>query len=297
MGTIITGSAVCMDSVDSSIELSVTAGERCIEMAGVDPGKVDLLINIGVYRDDNIMEPAIAPLVQKRLGLNNDPCSGNIGTHTFSFDLLNGACGFLNAVQVADASLRCGTAKNVLILSSDVHPSKHSDGSFPFRHMGAAVLLSYDPDGSRGFRDVIYRTAGNGSGGFSAYADTDRYGTSGRSSMIFITEDDYLEQLGDMAAETAREYIRSANIDPSGVKFLVTTQQGKGMAGKIYKASGLNGKSRPVEIHEQFGDTHTSCLSLGFHTIAAEGLVEKYDQVLFVAAGSGLSSACAAYVA
>jgi len=37
MGTIITGSAVCMDMTDSSIELSVAAGERCIKNAGIDP--------------------------------------------------------------------------------------------------------------------------------------------------------------------------------------------------------------------------------------------------------------------
>ncbi|MBN1497571.1 MAG: hypothetical protein JXA07_12415 [Spirochaetes bacterium] len=296
MGTIITGSAVCTDMTDSSIELSVAAGERCIKNAGIDPRTVDLLINIGVYRDDNIMEPAIAPLVQKRLGLNNDPCGGDLNVRTFSFDLLNGACGFLNAVQVADASLRCGMAANVLILSSDVHPSKSVNETFPFKHIGAAVLLSYDPNGDRGFRDIIYRTAANGSGGFSAYADTIKYGTAGRSSLTFVTDEDYLERLGDMAADTVREYIYSKRIDPSGVKFLVTTQQGKGLAEKIYRAAGLNGSGRAIDLHDEFGDTHTSSLSLGFHTIASGGLVQERDQVLFVAAGSGLTSACAAYV-
>lgn len=297
MGTIISASGICTDPVMSSITLAARAGEQCIAMAGIDRQDIDMLINIGVYRDDNIMEPAIAPLIQKRLGLNNDPLSGNMARQTFSFDLINGACGFLNAVQTADAFLSCGTAHNVLVISSDTHPSQKQTEEFPFGHIGAAVLLTHCPDEDRGFRNILYKTSGNEYQGFSAYADIARFGSTGRSCMTFVTEEGYLEKLGGMAAETVREYMARSGDGSSHLKFLLTTQQSSGFSKKIYDAAGLNSGSRPVDLYEKYGDSHTSSLSLGYHTLASEGLVMKNDRLLFVAAGSGLTSACTVYVA
>jgi 3-oxoacyl-[acyl-carrier-protein] synthase-3 len=54
----------------SSVELAARAARRAIEAAGCEASEIGLLVSVGVYRDQNICEPAIAPFVQRRIGLN-----------------------------------------------------------------------------------------------------------------------------------------------------------------------------------------------------------------------------------
>ena len=80
--------AVCDDPEEfSSVNLAVRAGESCIAGFSQDRGEIDLLINIGVYRDRNIIEPAMSSLIQRELRLNNDPLATDMEKTTFSFDL------------------------------------------------------------------------------------------------------------------------------------------------------------------------------------------------------------------
>src|SRR5262245_22995012 len=126
-----------------SIEHAVSAGQQVLEQAGIDPGEVDVLINVGVYRDGNVVEPANSALIQLGLDMHLDYEAGS-GRSTFSFDLRNGACGVLNAVHAASALLATGTAAKVLIVSSDAHPGGVEAADpirFPFTAAGAAWLL------------------------------------------------------------------------------------------------------------------------------------------------------------
>ena len=60
---------------------------------------VDMLINAGIYREDNMGEPALAALIQEDIGANRgQPPIGGHGT--FSFDLMNGTCGVISAIQL-----------------------------------------------------------------------------------------------------------------------------------------------------------------------------------------------------
>ena len=64
-----------------------------------------MLINAGIYRDRNMAEPALAALIQADIGAHpEDPHPDSHGT--FSFDVANGVCGVLTALQIADGFLR-----------------------------------------------------------------------------------------------------------------------------------------------------------------------------------------------
>ena len=69
------------------------------------PNDLDLLVNAGLYRDRNLGEPALASMIQEDVRRHpEDPHPGGHGT--FSFDVANGACGVLTALQIADRFLR-----------------------------------------------------------------------------------------------------------------------------------------------------------------------------------------------
>ena len=137
MATIIKASYASPSGPPSSIGMAVFAAQNCLAEAGLPPQDIDLLINIGVFRDDNIIEPAMAPLIQKQLGMNLDPVrKGCLQRTTLSFDINDGECGFHTAVHVADAFFKSGSAKYALIVAGDIHPSKTASPRFPVSKRG-----------------------------------------------------------------------------------------------------------------------------------------------------------------
>ncbi|MFW0793757.1 hypothetical protein AAFP30_08100 [Gordonia sp. CPCC 205515] len=128
-----------VDDGTSAIDLAARAGRAAMADAGVDT--VDVLIHVGVYRDDNIVEPAVAALIQKKIGIGLDYRPGD--HHLYSFDLMNGACGVLTAMSVGGALLATG-ASTVLITAADAHPGGDAadrSPDFPYTPTGAAVLI------------------------------------------------------------------------------------------------------------------------------------------------------------
>src|SRR5574340_1064311 len=114
----------------SALHLAVKAGRDALAAAGRSPCDVDLLINAGIYRDRSLGEPALAPLIQAGIGINaGDPRPDSTGT--LSFDVANGSCGVLTALQIADGFLHAGTVQTVLVVTSDADPGHGLAPRFP----------------------------------------------------------------------------------------------------------------------------------------------------------------------
>ena len=68
--------------------LADAAARTCLAHAGREPGDVDMLINAGIYREDNMGEPALAALIQEDIGANlGQPPIGGHGTFSFDQDV------------------------------------------------------------------------------------------------------------------------------------------------------------------------------------------------------------------
>src|SRR6266540_3726000 len=137
----------------SARKLADDAIRTSVARAGVTTNDIDLLLNAGLYRERILGEPALAALIQTDVGANpEDPHDGRHGT--FSFDVANGTCGPLTALQIADGFLRAGTVQHALIVASDADPGRGLAPRFPFAASGAAVGCRWDDDGGGlvGFR-------------------------------------------------------------------------------------------------------------------------------------------------
>ena len=120
--------------------LANDAARTCFSLAGRRPSDVDMLINVGMYREDNMGEPALAAIIQEDIGANlGHPPTG--GSGTFSFDLLNGACGVLTALQIESGLLQSGVIKLGAVVSSDVQPELENPRAHFLRPAGGAMLL------------------------------------------------------------------------------------------------------------------------------------------------------------
>jgi 3-oxoacyl-[acyl-carrier-protein] synthase-3 len=293
MGAVIKAAGASTDpAIASSILHAAAAGRECIKKAGIGVDDIELLINVGVYRDSNMMEPAMAALIQRELSMGLDYVKHPLPTPTASFDLMNGACGLLNAVQVAGAFLKLGKARNVLIVSSDAHPSNKPSPDFPYACLGAALLLSPGARDEQGFGKLrVLAPAGEDVGLEGAFALDQP--TGGRTRLQLRKHPDYERRLLDLAATCAAEYVEAEKLDLSRT-LLITSQPVPDFGAQLAKRLSMN-EANSTRVTGIDGDPHTSALALGYLRAAAAGRLEGYDQLLFVAAGAGLTSACTVY--
>jgi len=92
----------------ASSDLAAEAGRRAIEAAGITAGDLDLII-VATSTPDMVF-PSTATMVQNKLGTAGCP----------AFDVQAVCSGFIYALTVADSMIRAGSARNALVIGSEV---------------------------------------------------------------------------------------------------------------------------------------------------------------------------------
>ncbi len=225
---------------ESSIDIASAAASDCLERSDIDKRDVRFLLNIGIHRDKNIVEPAVASLIQKKAGLNLNPRSRQmkLGHGTLSFDVLHGKCGFIYAVQIIDGFFKSGICDNAIIVSSDVHPSGRNEPGFPYTPSGGAMLLEKCPD-DKGFKNFMFQTSREGSEGLQQYVDTMAYGSNVRKKMTIEFEDDYESRLKTFTLECMRQYIDKFKVNLLNINHIITSTISNLWGEKIVNALGF----------------------------------------------------------
>lgn len=196
----------------SSVELAGRAARDCLDQTGLSPSAVGVLVNVGVYRESNTFEPALAALVQKEVGISLDylvdPAAG------FSFDLMNGACGVLNAVQVGQSLLATGSTERLLVTAADVHPGGDArrDPDYPYADLAGALLLERSADPDAGFGPVRHYTA-DGPTDTEGYLDTAAMGAEGRTLITVRRSPDHDRRRAELAATAVADYAAAYGLD------------------------------------------------------------------------------------
>jgi 3-oxoacyl-[acyl-carrier-protein] synthase III len=89
--------------------LATAASQQAIERAGLTPKDIDLIVLATLSPDFNF--PGTGVFVQRSLGLKDIPC----------IDIRQQCTGFIYGLSIADAYIRTGAFKNVLVIGAEVH--------------------------------------------------------------------------------------------------------------------------------------------------------------------------------
>ncbi|AUM12800.1 beta-ketoacyl-[acyl-carrier-protein] synthase family protein [Ketobacter alkanivorans] len=295
MGTIIKSAAVITDNGFSAIKNATQASIKCLESAGISPDEVGLLINAGVCRDDNIMEPSIASLIQKDLSMGLDLSAENPDQSTLSFDVVNGACGFLNAVNIADSFLKNRTVRYALVVCGDAHPSRTDHAEFPYVAVGAAALLQLGAD-DKGFQGFGYISNDNHTpSSVSTFGRVLDFGDQGRNKINWEFDDNHLQTFGALNIELINQYLddhQSPQID-----FLLGSDLAPGFSTQVCEQSQLaQQNTRAMELFKLLqGDAHSATSIAAYDQLQNEITDLSGRTALFSAVGSGDASVCALY--
>ena len=279
--------------------LADAATRTCLAQAGKEPGDVDMLINAGIYREDNMGEPALAALIQEdiRANLGQPPIGGR---GTFSFDLLNGICGVISAIQLESGLLRSGVIRLGAIVASDVDPNlKNSRAAF-LRPAGGAMLLGWD-DSLAGFTDFYMETFPEYEGLFmSGLVWQERHGhrvpqrATGQHQMVIEEKPGYQARLADCAEEVIRRFLRRLGMGLDEIDLLVPAPFSPDFLDTLRARLGVP-SDRVAYITEDLEGAYTAGPIAALQAAIRSGRLGEARNTLMLAAGAGITVALALY--
>ncbi len=288
MPTTIEGASVVMGGFrrrHSALRLAVAASRAALERSGLARREVDLLINAGIYRDRILGEPALAPLIQDDAGLDSgDPQPG--GSGTFSFDVSNGPCGVLNALQIADGFLRSATIRAALVVASDADPGRGLAPHFPFRPVGAAAVCRWTGE-ERGLIGFAWRDVPDGGSSFRSTVTFD----DGSNTLAVVEEPAFAEAAGEAAGAAAAEVLERHGASVATIDLVVAAPARPLFVKVLAEAVGLGEEW----IVTGEAGAHTAGLLAALEKAERSGLTRPGGLVLLVCGGAGVTAGAALY--
>jgi len=263
----------------------------------VDPHDLDLLVNVGVFRERGLGEPALAALIQEDIGANlGHPPIGGHGT--FSFDLDNGACGVLTGAHLVRGFLESGAIRWGLVVASDSGPDPVHADHMPYAESGGALLLEW-AEATPGL--VAHRAAtfpefeglAQSCWSWQPRARLRAHGREGHNTLVVTEKPGYHARAADCAADVSREFLSAHDLTTGDVDLLIATHA-PGFADAVADRLDLP-HSRVLHVAEDMSTAHTAEPVAAIETAMRQGRWGDAHNVLLVSACAGISVAVSLY--
>jgi 3-oxoacyl-[acyl-carrier-protein] synthase-3 len=269
---------------ESTTELTTQASLKAIEMAGISPKNLDMIV-VGTVTPDRQF-PSAACMVQEALNAQN----------AMAFDVSAGCTGFLYALSAADNAIRSGTCGTALVvgverLSTILNWRDRKTCVLLGDGAGAVVVASTREEGgilsthlkSDGrFWELLYSYYG------SSYTPEILQGIDIKPFQLSMDGNRLFKQAVKCLSSIANEALEHNSISSEDIGLLVPHQANI----RIIKATAKNLRV-PMErvytnIH-RYGNTSSASIPIALDEANREGLLSKGDYVLLVSFGAGLT--------
>jgi 3-oxoacyl-[acyl-carrier-protein] synthase-3 len=270
-------------------EFALAAARNALEMAGVAPKNIDLIICATVTPDVPI--PATACLLQHRLGCQ----------HAAAFDMQAGCSGFIYGQSVAKQFIVSGRCRNVLVVGAELL-SKFLDWSdrttcVIFADGAGAVVMS---EGSlpRG----ILASALHSDGSMSDFISMEGGGSKHPASEDTVARGmHFIRMRGNETFKIAvrsledvsREVLEAAGLTPNDVSWFIPHQANQRIISAVGERLGIPPERCYVNI-DRYGNTSAASIPIALDEAVRAGKVQSGDIILMAAFGAGLTWAASA---
>jgi 3-oxoacyl-[acyl-carrier-protein] synthase-3 len=281
-----------------SLALADEAARKCLARGHRTAADIDLLINAGIYREDNLAEPALAAMIQEDIGANpgHPPRQGAHGT--FSFDVANGGCGVLTALELLDGFVRSGTIQTGLVVASDSDPGKSE--SFPFPAVGGAMLVRPTSD-AEGFVDFAFETFAEANRG--AFASTISWHEKkwhlplsklGKNVLTVAQGDGYEARAIDCAEQATRRFLARHVLGARTLDLAILSESPVGFARGLTTRLGFVPEC-VAYVADALRGAHTASPIAALDAAIESGRFAAARTILFVTVGAGIVVGLALY--
>jgi 3-oxoacyl-[acyl-carrier-protein] synthase-3 len=261
--------------------MAAAAARAALTHAGIDASAVDAIIVATSTPDEAF--PATAVRVQAALGI----------TRGFAFDVAAACSGFVYALATADAFIRCGTAKTVLVIGSEVYSRilnwQDRTTCVLFGDGAGAVLLRAGECGSgRGGRGILStHLHSDGRLGDILYVDG-AVGRADRPGHLVMNGKEVFRHAVNRLSESVDEALAANGLDRSAVDWLVPHQANLRIVDAIGRRLGLP-PDRVVVTVDRHANTSAASIPLALDEAHRDGRLRAGQLILLSALGGGLT--------
>ncbi len=272
---------------ESATSLAAIAVQHALAQANIPVSRIDGIIMATLIPDQPV--PSMASALARQLDIHR----------VLAFDL-NAACsGWLYALEVGRALIRCGTAQNLIVVTAELlsritNPQDH-DTAFLFGDGAGAAILTSAPGGHRLSRIGLAGDAGQ-------FDSIQRPGGGARKPMPDPTGYDldhfYLQMDGPAVfkhailgfAEQIEETLRRESLRPEDIAWVVPHQANERILKAVSKRVGIPYEKFVMTI-AKYGNTSAASVSMALGWAAEEGIFASGDKIIFCSVGAGLTFA------
>jgi 3-oxoacyl-[acyl-carrier-protein] synthase-3 len=267
-------------------DLATPASERALEMAGLSPKKLDIII-VGTSSAD-MLTPSAACILQHRLGAKN----------AVAFDI-NAACpGFIYGLAVAQKFMQDGSHRHALVVGGEIISNRidYKDRAtcVLFGDGAGAVILGH----SNGRRDgEILTTHLHSDGNLWGLLHVPGGGSRIPPSYQMLDEGlQYLKMQGNEVykyavrtmVEAARNTMESKGITSQEIDWFIPHQANMRIMEVVAKRLGIPLQKVIVTVHK-YGNTSAASIPTALDEAVRSGKIRRGDLILVNSFGAGFT--------
>lgn len=282
------------DAEETTAYLGLQASKKAIESAGLTAKDIDYIVFATLSPDYYF--PGCGVLLQEMLGCDT------IG----ALDVRNQCSGFVYAMSVADAFIKVGQYKNILVVGVEIHSfgldftDRGRGVSVIFGDGAGAIVLSASEDDSvQGILATNMHSEGKYADELCTKFPGTKYGWSVRLKNepdAIPDEEIYPHMNGNFVfkhavtrfPETIHEALEKAGKKVEDLDLLIPHQANKRIAQYVQQQLGLPDEKVMVNI-EKYGNTTAASIPIALSEAIEEGRMKRGDLVCLSAFGSGFT--------
>ncbi|MYM66652.1 beta-ketoacyl-ACP synthase III [Pseudoduganella sp. FT55W] len=262
-----------------SSDLAVNAANNALAMAGMQPNDIDLIIVASSTPDFFGSFPSTACIVQQKLGITNNGAA---------VDVQAVCSGFVYALSTADAFIRAGVHKNVLVIGAEVFSRildfKDRTTCVLFGDGAGAVVLTASQEPG------ILSTALHADGSQSSILcmpNTFSGATAGEA-YLYMDGPAVFKLAVSVLAKVADEALEKANMKAEQIDWLIPHQANLRIMSGTAKKLGLPMEKMVVTV-DQHGNTSAASIPLALDAAVRDGRVQRGQNIMMEGVGGGFT--------
>ncbi|MFC5549250.1 beta-ketoacyl-ACP synthase III [Massilia aerilata] len=261
-------------------DLAVKAANKALEAAGLSAEEIDLIIVATSTPDFYGNFPSTACIVQHKLGIRNNGAA---------FDVAAVCSGFVYALSTADAFIKAGNARNVLVIGTEVFSRildfndrgtcvLFGDGA------GAVVMSSSSEPGV-----LAVKLHADGSHGDILCGPTNPTSAAISGQKFLYMDGQAVFKLAVTVLEkVANEALEHAKMPASDIDWLIPHQANIRIMNGTAKKLGLALEKMVVTVNEH-GNTSAASIPLALDQAVRDGRIKSGQNILMEGVGGGFT--------
>jgi 3-oxoacyl-[acyl-carrier-protein] synthase-3 len=264
----------------SLMDMAVSASEEAIKKAGIDPKEIGAVLFSTITHP--FQTPSAAALLADKVGANPAP----------AFDISAACAGYCYGIAQADALVRSGMAKFVLVvggekLSDFIDPTDRSISFLLGDGAGAAIV---GPSETPGISPTVWGSDGSK---WDAVSMTSslldfRDGSSSWPTLQQEGQTVFRWAVWEMA-KVAKQALEVAGVKPEDLSALVTHQANIRIIDELAKQLDLPDSVVVAKDIVNTGNTSAASIPLAMHELLQSGAVKSGGLALEIGFGAGLA--------